>query len=54
MCSPNRVPYREPNEIGYGKLGYGQMKQGNNILQFPHIRAERLSEKWKPTLCFPR
>ena len=22
MCSPNRAPHHEPNEIGYGKLGY--------------------------------
>ena len=36
-CSPHRVPHRAPNEIGYGNMGYGQMKQGNNILQFPHI-----------------
>ena len=33
---------------------YGQMKQCNNILQFPLVRAERLSEKRKPRLCFPR
>ena len=26
----------------------------NNILQFPHVRADRLSEKRKPRLCFPR
>ena len=54
MCSPNHVPHREPNEIGYRKLGYRHMKQGNNILQFRHIRAEMLSEKRKPILCFPR
>ena len=51
MCSHNCVPHRGPNEIGYVKLDYEKMKQGN-ILQFPHIRAERLSEKRKPTLCF--
>ena len=54
MCSPNRVPQCEANETGYGKLGYGQMKQRHNILQFPRIRAESLSEITKPTPCFPR
>ena len=48
MCSFYRVSNRAPNEIGYGKIGYGQMKRCNNILQFPHVRAERLSEKRKP------
>ena len=42
MCLPHRVPRRAPNEIGYGKIGYGQMKQNNNILQFPYIKAEIL------------
>ena len=42
-----RVPHCLPNEIGYGKIGYRQMKQCNNILQFHHVRAERLSEKRK-------
>ena len=43
-----------PNEIGYGKIGYGQMNQSNKILRFPQVRAESLSEKRKPWLCFPR
>ena len=29
------------------------MKQANNILLFPHRRAEKLSKKRKPRLCFP-
>ena len=48
MCSPHHIPCCAPNEISYGKIGYGQMKQCNNILPFPHVRAERLSEKRKP------
>ena len=40
MCLPHCVPCRAPNEICYGT-----MKQCNNILPFPHIKAERLSEK---------
>ena len=54
MCSHNRVPRRAPNEIGYGKIGYEQMKQCNSILQFPHMRAEKLSEerKGKPNFTF--
>ena len=39
------VPLRAPNEIYYGK-----MKQCNNILLFPRVSAERLSEKRKPRL----
>ena len=35
------------------QIYYGKMKQCNNILQFPHVRAEMLSEKRKPRLCFP-
>ena len=50
MCLPHRVPRRAPNEIGYGKIGYGQMKQNNNILQFPYIKAEILWEKKTQTL----
>ena len=46
-CLPHLVPHHAPNEIGYGKIGYGQMKQCNNILQLPHVRAESLSEKRK-------
>ena len=42
-CSPHLVPRRAQNQIGYG-----HMKQCNNILQFSHIRVERLSEKRKP------
>ena len=38
---------RAPNEICYGK-----MKQCNNILQFPNVRVERLSEKMKLRICF--
>ena len=34
-CWPHLVPRRAPNEIGYGKIGYGQLKQCNNILQSP-------------------
>ena len=36
------MPRCAPNEIGYGKLGSGQMKQCSNILQFPHVRAVML------------
>ena len=36
-CLPHRAPRHAPNETGYGKKIYGQMKQCNNILQFPHI-----------------
>ena len=50
MC----LPYRARNEIGYGKIGCGQIKQGKNVLQFPHMRAERLPPKRKPRLCFPQ
>ena len=46
-CSPHLVPRRAPNKIGYEKIDYGQMKQ-YNILQFPHVRAGRLSDKSKP------
>ena len=46
-CLPHHVLYRAPNEICYEK-----MKQCNNILQFPHVRTERLYEKRKPRLCF--
>ena len=35
-------------------LEYWQMKQWNDILQFPHIKAERLSKKSNPRLCFPQ
>ena len=42
MFLPHRVPHRAANEIGYGKIGYGQMKQSNNILQFSYIKAEIL------------
>ena len=45
-CSLHLVPCCVPNEIGYGN--YEQMKQCNNILQFPHVRAGMLSEKRKP------
>ena len=50
MCLPHRVPRCAPNEIGYGKIGYGQMKQSNNILQFPYMKAEILREKKTQTL----
>ena len=36
------------------QIKYGKMKPHNKILQFPHVRAERLSKKKKPRLCFPR
>ena len=32
----------------------GKMNQYNKILQFPHIKARRLSKKKKPRLCFTR
>ena len=44
ICVP-----RAPDEIHYGK-----MKQCNNILQFSHVRTEKLSKNRKPRLCFPR
>ena len=47
-CSPHLVPCCAPNEIGYGKIYSGQMKQCNNISQFPQVGAEMLSEKRKP------
>ena len=37
MCLPHCVPHGAPNELDYVKIGYGQMKQGNNVLQLPHI-----------------
>ena len=46
-CASHCVPRHAPNEICYGK-----MEQCNDILQFPHVSAERLSEKRKPRLCF--
>ena len=46
--SPHLVSPCAPNKIGYGKIGYAQMKQSNNILQFPQVRAEKLFEKSKP------
>ena len=48
-CSPHRVPRCAPNEVSYGK-----MNQYNKILQFPHVKARRLSKKKKPRLCFTR
>ena len=42
MSLSHHVPHRAANEICYGKIGYGQMKQSNNILQFPYIKAEML------------
>ena len=32
----------------------GKMNQYNKILQFPHVKARRLSKKKKPRLCFTR
>ena len=46
-CLPHRVPCHAPNEVSYGK-----MNQYNKILQFPHVKARRLSKKKKPRLCF--
>ena len=46
-CSPYLVPHCAPNEIGHGKIDYGQMKQCNDILQLPHVRAEMLFKKRK-------
>ena len=43
MCLLRLVPRRAPNKIGYGK-----MKQCNNILQSPHVRTETLPKKRKP------
>ena len=45
-CSPHRVPCCAPNEVSYGK-----MNQYNKILQFPHVKARRLSKKKKPRFC---
>ena len=36
------------------QMKYGKIEQCNNILRFAHVRAERLSKKRKPRLCFPR
>ena len=46
-CSPQCIPRRAPNEISCRKV-----KQYNKILQFPHVRVERLSNKKKSRLCF--
>ena len=40
-CSPHHPPI---------EISYGEMNQGNNILQFPHIRAKWLSAKRKSRL----
>ena len=47
MCLHHCVPPHAPNEVGYGKKGYGQMKQCNSILQFPHVSPERLPKERK-------
>ena len=47
MCLHHCVPPHAPNEVGYGKIGYGQMKQCNSILQFPHVSPERLPKERK-------